>query len=109
MKKVLMNDQEFAKLPADTQEQARSLLKVFDEVHITYEYGKYNVSSGIGIYATYAPDHCFLGTVRATDIFTEDERTQNYLESFHDFPPWYKGKRDYFALRAKYGTPPKFD
>ena len=29
-----------------------------------------------------------------SDLFTEDERTENYINYFHKYPAWYRGRRD---------------
>ena len=77
------------------QEEIKDTLKAFDKVNVIFENGEYHFSTGIGIYATYAPDHKFIGTVYAEDIFTEEERILNYMESFHAYHPSYRGRRDY--------------
>ena len=48
--------------------------------------------------AQYAGDHEFIGNYKAEDIFTEDERMLNYMESFHEYPIQYRGRRDYSML-----------
>lgn len=81
-----------------TEEQKKSVkstLKAFREVTVEFEYGEYHFSTGVSLKANYAPDHKLVGTVYAEDIFTEEERLLNYVESFHEFPIGYKGKRNY--------------
>ena len=96
MKKIYaINKERFETLPIEVQEQCKNTLKAYDSVNVIFEYGKYHVSTMIGITATYAEDHEYIGNVYADDIFTEEERIINYAESFHDFSPLYKGKRDY--------------
>ena len=51
------------------------------------------------IKADYASDHKVYGYVNASDIYTADEQICNYIESFHNYPPQYKGARDYKMLR----------
>lgn len=63
-------------LPKEVQHEVKSILK-----------------------ASYAEDHEFIGTYKAKEVYTEPERTINYVESFHDYPIWYKGKRDYKWLK----------
>lgn len=89
------NNEPFEKFPIEVQEDIKSVCRVYDKAFVTYEYGKYHVSAGIGITATYAPDHRMCGTYYAEDIFTQDERTLNYVNNFYDYPCWYKGKKDY--------------
>lgn len=94
---------ELQSFPKNVQNDTMNALKAYNEVTISYEYGKYSVWSGSCIKACYGADHKVFGIVRAIDVYTEDERTQNYMECFRDYPIWYKGKRDYQALKAKYG------
>lgn len=97
---------QLAKFPAHVIEQAMSTLRAFKEVTISYEYDEYSVSTANCLKAHYNSDHKVFGIVRAVDVYTEDERTQNYIECFHDYPYGYKGKRDYAALRRQYGECP---
>lgn len=91
----------FEELPMDVQEKIKQDLKAFDECHVVYEYGKYNVGGGICLKSKYADDFEVIGTYYAKDIFTEEERIINYVESFHDYPIQYKGKRDYIGFIKK--------
>ena len=101
MKKTYaISKEKFETLPLEVQEQCKDTLKVYDSVNVIFEYGQYKVSTMIGITATYADDHEYIGNVYADDIFTKDERTINYIETFHDYPIWYNGKRDYRMLNA---------
>lgn len=110
MKKFMpISKEQLNAMPTNVREDVYSTLKAYDECNITYEYGKYVVSTCVGITKEYAPDHKFIGNVYVDDIYTLEERTQNYMEEFHDYPSWYTGKRDYAALRAKYGQYPIFD
>ena len=94
---------ELEKLPEHIVKEVRDTLKAYDECHILYQNGKYETSVGIGIYNTYPEDYKFIGTAYVDDIYTIEERTQNYLTVFHDYPGWYKGKRDYDWLRKYHG------
>lgn len=107
MKKKFMpiSKEELSKLPEQVQEEVRSTLRVYNECNVTFEYGRYEVSASVSIKSKYAPDHKFIGVAYVDDIYTLEERTQNYIEVFHDYPIWYTGKRDYKALREKYGKP----
>ena len=82
-------------LPVEVQNEVKDILKAYNEVNVTFEYGEYHVSPCISLKATYGEDHEFIGTYKAKEVYTEKERTINYVESFHDYPIWYKGKRDY--------------
>ena len=95
MKKYTENAKRFEELPADVQAEVKRVLRAYDECPVTYEYGRYDVGGGICIKKNYAPDHEFVGVYYADDVFTEEERIINYAESFHEYSPLYKGKRDY--------------
>lgn len=95
MKKYTENTKRFEELPVDVQAEVKRVLRAYDECPVTYEYGRYDVGGGICIKKNYAPDHEFIGVYYADDVFTEEERIINYAESFHEYSPLYKGKRDY--------------
>ncbi len=88
----------FNTLPKEIQDKVKNTLKAYDEAHITYEYGAYKVSVGVALTATYAPDFKVIGTISANEIYTQDERIENYINEFQDYPIEYKGKRDYKTL-----------
>lgn len=83
-------------LPQEVKERILRQLKAYDEVVVFYENGAYNF--GVCLKAKYAPDHKYIGTYTAKEVYTLEERTINYIESFHEYPIWYKGKRDYKML-----------
>ena len=85
----------FEQLPISVQLSVKDTLKYFHTCYVTFENGDYHVSSAIGIYATYAPDHKYIGEYTDVDIFTPDELIINYVEGFHAYPIEYKGERDY--------------
>lgn len=89
--------EKLSSLPQEVQERVKNTLKAYDEVDVWYEYGRYTL--GTALTKTYAPDHRFVGTYRASDVYTEEERIVNYVNEFHDFPMAYKGKRDYAMLK----------
>jgi hypothetical protein len=105
MKNYLTVDQ-LSDLPIEVVAKVMSTLRAFKECNITFEYGRYEVNTGYMLKSSYGSDHRIVGEVRAADVYTEDERTQNYIECFHDYPHEYKGKRDYAALRRQYGESP---
>ena len=80
-------------LPIDVQERIKNTLKAFDEVDVFYEYGKYNF--GVTLKSTYGEDHEYIGTYKAKEVYTEEERILNYVNEFQSYPIQYKGKRDY--------------
>lgn len=88
----------FNTLPKEIQDKVKNTLKAYDEAHVTYENGAYKVSVGVALTATYAPDFKVIGTISANEIYTQDERIENYINVFQDYPIEYKGKRDYKTL-----------
>lgn len=89
----------FNELPVNVQNDIKNDLKAYSECHVVYEYGMYHVGCGVCLKNEYADDHEVIGTYHAEDIFTPNERIINYIESFHDYPIQYKGKRDYRMLK----------
>lgn len=99
MKKYMNNEMKFEELSNEVQEEVKRNLKSYSETNVIFENGKYTVSPAIMIKKVYAEDHRFIGVYYAEDIFTKEERIVNYAESFHDFSPEYKGKRDYMMMK----------
>lgn len=91
---------EFNELPASIQSEVKNQLKAYDKCFVTYENETYHISPSIAITASYAVDHEVIGTYTAKEIYTAEERIINYVESFHEFPIQYKGKRDYRWLNS---------
>ena len=87
-------------LPKEVQEEVKETLKAFDKVNVIYEYGAYHVSPSLCIKEVYSADHEFIGTYKAVDVFTPEERIINYVEEFRCYPISYKGKRDYKWLNS---------
>ena len=87
-------------LPLNVQEEMKETLKAFPEVNVWFAYGEYHVSTCHVIKRDYAPDEKFIGTWKAADVFTAEEQIINYVESFHDYPIEYKGRRDYRMLNS---------
>lgn len=88
---------QFNELPKEVQNHIKNTLKAFPEETVTYENGAYHY--GVCLKANYAADYKYIGTYKDTDIYNEEERMINYIESFHDYPIEYKGKRDYRMLK----------
>ena len=90
--------QDFYALPLSVQEEAKDTLRVYSEAYIRFYEGRYHVSTGIMICSHYPADFKVIGDVSKDDIYTPDEQTVNYIENFYDYPPGYKGSRDYNML-----------
>ena len=72
--KIYCKDQLIAKIVHD--------LGGFNTTNITYEYGAFEVSPNLCISNEYAPDHKFIGTVKADEWFTKEQ-----LMALHEL--WY--------------------
>ena len=62
-----------------------SNLCCYNETNITYEYGEFKVSPSIAILSKYAPDHTFIGTVKADEWYTPEQ-----LKALHEVGFGYK-------------------
>lgn len=69
-------------LPELIQTQVKSVLRAYPRCMVTYEYGKFSVSAGHCIKSNYNFDHYVAGTYLDSDVYTEEERKQNYIEEF---------------------------
>ena len=94
-----MTHNEINNLPVNIKNEIMETLRAYNTVNVWYENGEYHVMTGSCIKAQYGKDHQFIGTVNASDVYNEDERTENYCNSFADFPAGYKGLRDYPMMR----------
>lgn len=88
----------FNELPVEIQEEVKGTLRAYDTCNVTFENGRYDVSPHSFLSAKRAADYEFLGTYKVDEVFTESERICNYVSTFRDFPPFYKGERDYEML-----------
>lgn len=86
----------FNELPKEVQEEVKGILKAYDSVNVWFENGRYTYVDVLA--KEYAPDHKFIGTYKKSDVYSETEQIENYINEFHDFPMNYKGKRDYAML-----------
>lgn len=97
-------------LPSEVQEKVKNTLKAYNEVSVIFEDGRYNVTTGTLIKASYSNDHKVIGRYKADEVFTEEEMIINYIEEFKSYPSQYKGKRDYrFINSLERGDKVKFD
>lgn len=92
-----MNTEIIKNLPNAVQAHIISTLKAYDEIFVTYENGEYHY--GLCLKSSYAPDHKVIGRFKAEDIYTEEERIENYINEFKSYPANYKGKRDYTIIK----------
>lgn len=86
-------------LPKAIQKQVKNTLRAYNNCLVVFENDRYSVGGGVMIKAHYADDHEVIGNYRANEVFTETERTENYINQFHDYPMNYKGDRDYRLIK----------
>lgn len=87
----------FNELPENIQTRIKSYLSAYGTVDVFFENGDYNF--GTCLKAHYAADHEYIGTYKASEIYSPEEMIINYVNNFHAFPIEYKGKRDYAILK----------
>ena len=69
-------------LPEDIQEKAKEVLKAFNNVNVVFEYNRFEVSASVCIKSHYNYDHFVCGRYSAEEVYTAEERRQNYRECF---------------------------
>lgn len=69
-------------LPELIQAQVKSVLRAYSRCTVTYENSKFSVSACTCIRATYDWDHFVAGTYKDDEVYTLEERRQNYKEEF---------------------------
>jgi hypothetical protein len=80
-----ISKEELEKLPEEVVAQVKNDLKAYNECDITYENEKYHIGCCM-IKDHYAADHKFIGVAYAEDIYTLEERIENYRNEFHCEP-----------------------
>ncbi|GHV28140.1 hypothetical protein AGMMS4952_11110 [Spirochaetia bacterium] len=69
--------------PQEVQFQIKGALKAFDTVHVYFENGEYQVSPHVCLKSQYAPDHRFISSYSACEVYSREDRITNYMESFN--------------------------
>ncbi len=69
-------------LPAAVIEEVRSTLKAYNTCSVLHEHQQFRVSVGDYIKSHYHWDYMVLGRYLASDVYTSEERHQNYKECF---------------------------
>lgn len=78
---------DFNVLDENVKLEVLSVLKCYDVVHVTAYNGEFHVSPHTMIFGEYPTDYKNIGTFKANDIYTEQERVDNYKSSFGCNPP----------------------
>lgn len=71
-----------SELPEEVQNEAKSILKVYNSVNVVFEYNEFHVSASTCIKSSYNFDHFVCGRYNADEVYTPEERRQNYIECF---------------------------
>ena len=81
-------------LPKPLLEEAKEMLRGEDtEVQVIRWNRRLRVVGKVFPYE-HSWDEKLLLTIREIDLFTETERTENYINYFHRYPAWYTGRRN---------------
>lgn len=72
----------FEELPEDVQESVKSTLKAYSETTVRYENKSWSECPAIILSASYSYDHFVAGYYKAKELYTEEERRQNFIEEF---------------------------
>ena len=71
-----------SELPEEVQSEVKSILKAYDRVNVVFEYNEFHVSASTCIKSSYNYDHFVCGRYNADEVYTPEERRQNYIECF---------------------------
>ena len=103
-----MKKELFETLPEHIKEDIRNTLKAYDKCYVNFQNGEYKVTIAIGILSEYPKDFKVIGTIHNHDIYSREERIENYINEFMGYPFDYNGKKDW-DLIEKMGTDKQFD
>lgn len=71
-----------SELPEEVQNEAKSILKAYNSVNVVFEYNEFHVFAFTCIKSSYNFDHFVCGRYNADEVYTPEERRQNYIECF---------------------------
>ncbi len=69
-------------LPEEIQGKVKNILRAFHSCTVSYEDEKFSASAGCCIKSSYNWDHFVAGTYKDDEVYTLEERRQNYKEEF---------------------------
>lgn len=69
-------------LPELIQHQVKSVLRAYPRCTVTYEHNEFSVSSNVCIRSTYGWDHFVAGVYKDVEVYSLEERRQNFKEEF---------------------------
>lgn len=68
------------------QQKVRGILRAFDVCHVEYEHGAFHAGTCVCLQSLYPADHFVAGTYRVEEVYTREERRQNFIEEFGYIP-----------------------
>lgn len=72
----------FEDLPEAVKDDIKNILKTYHTVYVHFECGHFHTGAWYGIKASYPADYFVVGEYKDTEIYTLEERRQNYIEVF---------------------------
>ena len=75
-----LNKMPLEKLPENTQDKVKEILKAYNKCNVVYQKGHFEIHVGTYLSKHYAFDYFTCGTYTAEEVYTEEERKQNYKE-----------------------------
>lgn len=70
------------KYPVSIQQDIKDTLTAYSKVSITFYNGKFHIETGCMLLGEYPDDYQCYPDILATDIYTDDERVENYINNF---------------------------
>lgn len=84
----------------DIMDQIKEILKVYNKAYVLQENNsKHYVTNSLYLLNSRGSNYRLCDTFFAEDFYSAKERQLNYINSFVDFPPEYKGRRDMKLLQ----------
>ena len=90
----MKNLEKLTKYTEEIQKEIIETLKCYDKCHVERIGTEYKVCVGYCLKDSYG-DEEVLDEFTKDEIFTVEDQIINYMESFHEYHPLYKGKRNY--------------
>ena len=89
-------------LPQQAKDELRKALVAFPDTLLWKQSDEYFTTEGVSIVKKYPDDNDkweYIGEYHDYDVFSDKERIENYINTFRDYPPEYKGIRNYSLMR----------
>lgn len=91
---------EYKDLPQEAKDELRKALVAFPDASLWRQGDKYFTTEGVSIVKKYDDDYGWehIGKYHDYEVFSDKERVENYINTFRDYPPEYKGLRNYSLM-----------